>query len=146
MARAYGLDLRRRVIEAIDEGMSARAAAARFSIGVSTAIAWHRQWRDQGTVEPGRQGKPSRSRLDPHEAFIVELIENQADIALHEITERLAQARGLQVGRVTVWYFLSKRGWTYKKRPPTPANSSGQTCSPGAGPGSMRSRIWTRTA
>lgn len=145
MARAYGLDLRRRVIEAIDEGMSARAAAARFSIGVSTAIAWHRQWRDHGTVEPGRQGKPSRSRLDAHEAFIVALIENQADIALHEITERLAHARGLRVGRVTVWYFLSKRGWTYKKRLPTPANSSGQTCALGAGPGSMRSRIWTRT-
>jgi len=42
MARTYGLDLRRRVVEAIDAGNSARAAA-RFSLGASTAINWHRR-------------------------------------------------------------------------------------------------------
>jgi len=57
MARAYGLDLRRRVIAAIDAGMSARAAAARFSVGASTAINWHRRWRDNGMVQPSRHEK-----------------------------------------------------------------------------------------
>jgi transposase len=42
MARAYWLDLRRRVIEAIDGGMSARKAAGRFAVGVETAISWRR--------------------------------------------------------------------------------------------------------
>ena len=77
MARAYGLDLRRRVIEAIDSGMSARKAAGRCAVGVATAISWHRRWREQGSLEPGRQGKPSRSRLEPHEDFIVALMQEQ---------------------------------------------------------------------
>ena len=115
MARAYGLDLRRRVIEAIDSGMSARKAAGRFAVGVATAISWHRRWREQGSLEPGRQGKPSRSRLEPHEDFIVALMQEQPDIALHEMVDRLAEVRGLRVGKTTLWKFLNRHGWTYKK-------------------------------
>ena len=146
MARAYGIDLRRRVIQAIDSGMSARAAAARFSVGVATAIVWHRKWREVGSLEPGRQGHPQRSRLDPYEAFVIGLIDHQADIALHEIVDRLRHIHGLRVGKTTLWKFLHRRGWTYKKRPPMRLSSSGQTCSLDAGPGSTRSRIWTCTA
>ena len=37
MARAYSQDLRERVLEAAAKGMSARQAAERFRVGVSTA-------------------------------------------------------------------------------------------------------------
>ncbi|RJT21310.1 hypothetical protein D3227_39770 [Mesorhizobium waimense] len=37
MARAYSLDLRTRVIEAIEAGLSTREAARRFAIGISTS-------------------------------------------------------------------------------------------------------------
>jgi transposase len=42
MARTYGEDLRGRVIEAVDGGMSRRAVAEWFRVGVSTAIRWVR--------------------------------------------------------------------------------------------------------
>lgn len=116
MARAYGLDLRRRVVEAIDGGLSARRAAAQFSVGISTAINWHRQWREEGSLEPGRQGKPRRSKLDPYEAFILGLVDEKHDIALHETAEKLAAERGVQTCPATVWYFFSKRGLTHKKK------------------------------
>ena len=145
MARAYGLDLRRRVIEAIDSGMSARKAAGRFAVGVATAISWHWRWREQGSLEPGRQGKPSRSRLEPHEDFIVALMQEQPDIALHEMVDRLAEVRGLRVGKTTLWKFLNRHGWTYKKRPRTRQSSSGRTCSSAGRPGSTRNWSWTRT-
>ncbi|MBX2805863.1 MAG: hypothetical protein KTR19_07820, partial [Hyphomicrobiales bacterium] len=45
MARSLSSDLRRRVIEAIEDGLSRRAAARRFSIGESTAGSWYRHWR-----------------------------------------------------------------------------------------------------
>ncbi|CTQ63494.1 Transposase [Roseibium album] len=51
MARILSSDLRRRVIEAIEGGVSTRAAARRFSIGVSTAGSWHRHWRKTGSYE-----------------------------------------------------------------------------------------------
>lgn len=124
MGRAFRMDLRRRVVAAIDGGLSTRAAARRFAIGIATAGAWHRLWRRTGDVRPGRQGQPKRSKLDPHEAFILSLVEETRDIALAEIAERLAEARGVSVCPATVWYFLDKRGITYKKRQRMPVSSS----------------------
>jgi transposase len=37
------MDLRRRLLAAIDDGMSCRAAAARFGVALSTAIRWQDQ-------------------------------------------------------------------------------------------------------
>ncbi|RVE81822.1 IS630 family transposase, partial [Sinorhizobium meliloti] len=65
MARA--LSLRHRVLAASAGGMSARSAAARFGIGISTAIAWIASAR-QGQVSAAKQGRPGGSRLDDHEA------------------------------------------------------------------------------
>ena len=136
MGRFYGLDLRRRVIEAIDGGMSARGAAARYSVAASTAINWHRRWREDGSLEPFRQGQPKGSKLDEHETFILDLVAADKDIALHEIADKLATERGVRTCPATVWYFFSRRGWTHKKRPAMHRNSSGTTSSPGAKPGS----------
>jgi transposase len=140
------MDLRRRVIAAIDAGVSARAAAARFSVGASTAINWHRRWRETGAFTPGRQGKPRRSKLDPHEAFILELVGERKDIALHEIAEALAAQRGVATCPASVWYFFSRRGLTFKKRRAMPASSSARTSSPGARTGSTASSSSTPTS
>src|SRR5689334_8329204 len=48
MARPYSQDLRDRVIEATGNGTSARQAAARFDVGVSTATKWVERLRDSG--------------------------------------------------------------------------------------------------
>lgn len=124
MGRALSTDLRARVIGVIEDGLSTRAAARRFSIGIATAGAWHRAFRRTGSLNPKRQGQPSRSKLDNHEAFILELIAEQKDITLSEITERLWAERAVQVCIGTVWKFFRKRNITYKKRQRTPANKT----------------------
>jgi transposase len=116
MARAYSLDLRQRVVAAIDEGLSTREAARRFSIGISTSGAWYRAWRSSGRLEPGRQGKPKVSKLDAHEAFILALVDtDDRDITLAEIAERLEVECGIKASVSTVYGFIAKRGITYKK-------------------------------
>ena len=132
----YGLDLRHRVVDAIAGGMSARSAAARFSVAPSTAINWHRRWRDTGSVEPARQGQPTGSKLDDHEAFILDLVENEKDIALHEIADKLFAERGVRACPATVWYFFCKRGLTHKKRRAMHRNSSARMSLPGGKSGS----------
>ena len=97
MARAYGVDLRRRVVEAIEGGLSTRAAARRFLIGESTAGAWHRWWRKTGSYEAQRQGNRGGSVLDAHDDFVMGLIEAQADITLAEMAERLREERSVRV-------------------------------------------------
>lgn len=116
MAKAFGADLRRRVIEAIERGMSTRSAAERFSIGASTAGAWHRHWRATGSLEPRRQGNQGASVLDAHQAYILGLINETADISLAEMVVRLSTERSVQVDPSTIWHFLRRHGVKYKNR------------------------------
>lgn len=96
MGKPYSMDLRERVIEAIESGESTGEAAKRFAIGKATAGAWSRLKRATGSVEPPRQGKPKASVLDAHAAFIFGLIEERCDITLKEIAERVASERGFE--------------------------------------------------
>lgn len=125
MARAFSSDLRSRVLAASAGGMSARSAAARFGIGISTAISWIASAR-RGQLTPARQGRPGGSRLDAHDAFIIGMIEASKDITLDEMVARLADERSVQIGRSALDVWLRKRGWTFKKRPPTHWSRNGQ--------------------
>ena len=115
MSRSYSTDLRVRVIGAISGDLSARQAAARFGIGVSTAVAWYRRYRETGEVAARKQGQPGGSKLDAHEAFILALVWERPDISLAEIAERLAEERAVSACPATVWYFLDRRGISFKK-------------------------------
>jgi len=115
MVRPLGVDLRWRVVNAVEGGLSTRRAAKRFSVSVASAGAWVRLKRATGDVKPRKPGKPSRSKLDAHEAFIVGLIDENKDITLSEIGLRLMAEYGLRVVPSTIWYFLDKRGITFKK-------------------------------
>ena len=51
MARPYSMDLRERVVQAVEEeGLSRRQAADRFGIGIKTAIDWVRRFRETGSL------------------------------------------------------------------------------------------------
>lgn len=128
MTRAYGLDLRERVIDAIEGGLSTRAAARRFLIGESTAGSWHRLWRETGSVEPRRQGNQGGSVLDAHKQFLLDLIEATPDISLGEMAECLESEQSLTVDPSTIWYFLRRYGITYKKRRRMPPSKAARTC------------------
>ncbi len=116
MARALSNDLRERVIDAVDGGMSRRAAAARFGVAVSTAIKWVRRWRESGSRRPRPQGGDKRShRIEAHRAEILALIEASPDITLAEIANHLKVRHGLKVAQSTVWRLLDRHGMTFKK-------------------------------
>ncbi len=115
MSHSFSGDLRWRVIRAISEGLSTRQAAKRFRIGVSTAGAWYRRYRDHGETMARKQGQPAGSKLDAHEAFILGLVEETPDMALHEIGERLMAERRVSACPATVWRFFDKRGITFQK-------------------------------
>ncbi len=141
MTRSLSADLRGRVIAAIEDGASTREAARRFQIGISTAGSWHRRYRETGEMEARKQGQPSRSKLDPHEAFILALIEEAPDITLAEIVERLAAGPGVRAAPSTVWLLLDRRGITFKKRRRTRPSSSVATSFVAAERGSRANSI-----
>jgi transposase len=116
MARALGEDLRSRVLKVAAEGVSARQAAARFGVGVSSAIRWIGRAR-LGETTPRPQGRRRGSRLDAHADFIVGMIEERKDITLDEMVERLLSERSMRIGRSTLSDWLRGHGWTFKKSP-----------------------------
>ena len=64
MAKALSVDLRRRVVDAVDAGGSCRSAAARFGVSVSSAIRWVARDRERGDLEPDKRGGNTRSHPD----------------------------------------------------------------------------------
>jgi len=103
-----------RVLKASAAGMSARQAAARFGIGISTAIRWVARAKDgEPTSRP--QGWRRPSVLDAHEAFVVEMIEDRKDVTLDEMVERLSVERQVGISRSALGAWLRGRGWTFKK-------------------------------
>jgi transposase len=116
MARALGDDLRFRVLKASAEGASARSAAARFGVGVSSAIRWIARAK-VGETTPRSQGRRCGSRLDEEANFIFEMIEGRKDITLNEMVERLKAERSMRIGRSALSDWLRGHGWTLKKSP-----------------------------
>jgi len=123
MARALSLDLRKRVVDAVAEGMSCRQAAARFGVSASSAIRWAAQIRSGGALAPMKQGGDRRSqRIEAEAAFILGAIAEQSDMTLAELQRKLKE-RGKSVGIGTLWRFFRRRRITLKKRLRMPPSS-----------------------
>ncbi len=115
MPRPYSLDLRERVIQASEEGLSARAAAERFAVSSATAARWVQRYRQHGEPNARCPGKPCGSRLDPHADFILGRVDQHKDMTLAEIVAQLKDQRGVSIGLTAVWRWLDRHGITYKK-------------------------------
>lgn len=144
MAGTYGADLRGRVIAAVVGGMSRRAAAERFQVGVSTAIRWVRAWHEDGRGVAKPKGGDTRShRIEAYREVILAAIEAQKDITLVELAAMLLREHGLRVASSTVHRFLVRHRITLKKSRRTRASRSVRTWPSAGKPGSTASPIST---
>ena len=115
MPAPYSQDLRQRVIGFMALGGSARAAAIRFDVSISSATRWAQRWRAEGHARPRAMGGDRRSRLGEHRARVLQLIARQPDLTLQEIRGALAASCGITVGLSTVHRFLGAHNLTRKK-------------------------------
>jgi putative transposase len=114
MARAYSIDLRERVIGAIQAGTSCHQAAAQFRVAVSTAALWAQRFRATGSAAPAQIGgyRPKGIRGE-HRDWLIERCRAR-DFTLRGLIVELAE-RGLKVGYRSVWTFVHAEGLSYKK-------------------------------
>ena len=121
------MDLRERVIVAIDVGLSRRAAAARYGVAPSTAIRWDDERRRTGSFAPKPQGGDMRSRkTEAHAAAILATLEETPDITLQELRALLA-TRGVASSTTSLWRFFERHGISRKKRPATRSSRTAPT-------------------
>jgi len=128
MGQPLSEDLRIRVIRTIEGGQSRRAAAARFGVGVSSAIRWMSAYLATGRTCAKPQGGDQRSeRIEAQADLLLNAIEQTPDITLEELRERLITERGETFAISTIHDFFRRHGVTFKKRRRTPANKSART-------------------
>jgi transposase len=113
--KPYSIDLRERVVGAVETGgLSRHQAAAQFGVGISTAINWVKRFRETGSVAPGQMGghKP-KSIAGEHRAWLLERTQGR-DFTLRGLVAELAE-RGLKVDYRTVWSFVHAEKLSFKK-------------------------------
>jgi transposase len=111
----YSNDLRVRVIQAVEGGAAARAAARQFVIGDSTAIRWVNRWRETGSFEARSNKGRSRSPLKEHEDWLLELVRREPDLTLEEIQRRLLEEQGQKAAIGSIWRFFDRHAISFKK-------------------------------
>ena len=127
MSKALSVDLRSRVVAAIESGMSCRQAALRFGVSASSAIRWRTLARSKGDVRPGPLGGDRRSgRIEAHAELILGLLDKKRDATLEELRAGLAE-HGVAVGMGTLWRFFDRRKITLKKSRRTPTSKPAPT-------------------
>jgi len=156
MGKPYSVDLRKRVVAAIEGGMSRNQAAKQFGVAISTAIGWMQRVEQTGSVAPGQMGghKP-KAISGEHAAWLSQRI-RAGDFTLRGLVAELG-GRGLKVDYRSVWEFVHAEKLSFKKKAWWLANaivptwrggaSSGQSIKTASEPERLVfiDETWTRT-
>ena len=110
--RAYPVELRARVAEAVDGGQTWAATAERFRVSVAFVGKLLRQRRETGSIEPRRGWTGSPPALDER---AVERLRAAVDERPESTLDELRRAARLSCGLPTVWRYLRRLGYTRKK-------------------------------
>jgi putative transposase len=115
MGKPYSVDLRKRVVAAIEGGMSRNQAARQFGIAISTAIGWMQRVQLTGSVAPGQMGghKP-KAISGEHAAWLSQRVRT-GDFTLRGLVAELG-GRGLKVDYRSVWEFVHTEKLSFKKK------------------------------
>ena len=104
-------EMRRRILEDCDNGMTEHQAAEKWKVARSTIANIKKQRRETGSIEP-RKGTPGpKAKLREHRHLLREIVTQTPDATLEEIREQLPVAVSVQ----TVHVELKKLKLIYKK-------------------------------
>jgi transposase len=115
MPAPISMDLRRRIVRAVESGSSIRAAARRFAVSSSAAIKLMQRVRTTGSAAPDRYGGYRRPVLEPYRAELERMVAATPDLTLAELQRRLEQRCGIRAGLSTLHATLRRLGLRHKK-------------------------------
>jgi transposase len=82
----------------VEDGESRREAARLLGLGASTAIRWLERWATTGSVAALPGTGHSRSPLEAHRQWLLDLVAAEPDLTLEEIRVRLKAEKRLKTG------------------------------------------------
>ena len=109
------MDLRERAMARLAKGESVRQVAEALDVAPSSVVKWSQRLRVTGSCAPaGTGGHPPRKIAGAHEVWMLERI--KTPFTLRGLVRALAE-RGLRVDYRTVWSFVHRTGYSFKKDP-----------------------------
>ncbi len=113
--KAVDMGLRHRAMAAVvQDGMSARAAAARFGLSASSVKRWVKRFRERGHVEPDASGG-SALRIEAERDRIVRILEVRPELSSRALGEALA-AEGVRFADRPLRRFLKRHRMELSRR------------------------------
>ena len=118
--KPYSVDLRSRVLDAVDRGVPRKQVARTFSVSLPSVKRWLKLRKETGGLEPrqGVPGPPARKGAALEE-WLPGQLENNPDLTLEEHREAFEDERGTRVSTATVSRAIGRLPgeWPLKKSP-----------------------------
>jgi transposase len=113
----YSLDLRERVVKAVDEGQSLAEVAARYEVSERTARRYLKRRQERGSLEADISSGRPREIGQAQEAALRKQSEQYPDATLEQHCERWEKNKKVNVSPATMCRALQRIEQTRKKRP-----------------------------
>jgi transposase len=107
MPKPYSIDLRKRVLQYLEENNDKMKASQLFQVGIATVYRWIKRKKQRGNVEPLKK-KSSYKKIDDQK--LIAYVEQNPDHFLSEI------AKHFNLSLQAIFYALKRLKITRKKR------------------------------
>lgn len=117
MVRPYSLDLRERVVAAVEAGDSCRAVAQTFRVSVASVVKWSQRKRQTGSAAAKPLGYRQERSLAAQRDWMLARIAEKPDLTLRELVAELKESQAVETSYGSVWRLLHDEGISFKKKP-----------------------------
>lgn len=122
--RAYSLDLRHRILEALQNGATRQETGQRFCVSLATVKRYKRQWQAHQSLEPKPiPGRPALIKAEQHQEF-AELVASRSDWTLEALGEAWQHITGIKPTVSVLSDTCQRLKITRKKRVDFPENET----------------------
>jgi transposase len=132
--KAYSLDIRVRILEDCDSGMTTRQLATKYRVSESWVRRLKQRRRETGEVAPRRRRSGKGPKWAVHAERLKALVEEKPDATLQELRRSL----GEMVSVPTLSRALRALHLTFKKKSCVPRSKTARTFTNGGRPGKPR--------
>lgn len=114
--RAYSLDLRQRVVDALARGQTQKAVAERFDISLSSVQRFARKWRERGDLSAKPSPGKARAVSGEQAPELQELVLSRTDWTLETLAQAWQERTGRRLSLSALQRNLKWQGLSLKKR------------------------------
>lgn len=125
--KAYSLDVRAKVLRAVDQGYPRAEIVKLLGVSLATIKRYLKQRRETGGVAPKPIPGRAPKKLAPLQAGLLRQLQAHDDVRLEDHCRLWEQTHGVRVSTATMSRAIKRVGWTRKKKRWQPVNAVRKT-------------------